>query len=204
MAIRMSEFDFKRIASAAKKSGLKIIGIEQKKPTAAKKGRIARTVHPGEEIIVLIQMPPRPKERARTFVDMVTTMPKLITAFKTARGDVNKFAALAKTAFSSKTVTPKETRAFEDAVAMAARTAMGGREAFQVPVEMEMTLAFMGEPEAWPTASSDGDLDNLVKAINDGMNGIAFTDDRLVVRSTEEKICAVEPFIRVTIRPARA
>lgn len=149
-------------------------------------------------------MPPRPKERARTFVDMASTIPKLITAFKNARGDVGAFAAAAKSAFSSRTITPKETRSFEEAVARVAAVAMSGREAFSVPVEVEYELVFEGNAGEWPTGSGDGDLDNLIKAVNDAMNRIVFADDRLVVRSSEVKTCSSQGFIRVTVRPAAA
>jgi Holliday junction resolvase RusA-like endonuclease len=213
MAIRMSEYDLKRIMNARKVATNPSKTPTKRKPSvkkaasspaAPKRGRLQRIAYEGEEVTILIQMPPRPKERARTFVDMSSTIPRLITAFKAARGDVAKFAAAAKSAFSSGTVTPKETRQFEEAVAKVAADAMRGKEAFSVPVEVEYELAFEGEPGEWPTAGNDGDLDNLIKAVNDAMNKVVFTDDRLVVRSSEVKICSDQGFIRVTVRPARA
>jgi hypothetical protein len=97
MAIRMSEFDLKRIMSARKAGNGPTTPSAKRKPSvnkaapspaAPKKGRLQRIAYEGEEVTIMIQMPPRPKERARTFVDMAATTPRLITAFKSANGDV--------------------------------------------------------------------------------------------------------------------
>jgi Holliday junction resolvase RusA-like endonuclease len=79
---------------------------------------------------------------------------------------------------------------------------MVGRQPFSVAVEVEYELAFEGDPSEWPTGTQDGDLDNLVKAVNDAMNRVVFSDDKLVVRSSEVKVCATQGFIRVVVRPA--
>ena len=46
---------------------------------------------------------------------------------------------------------------------------------------------------------SKPDLDNLVKAVLDGLNGVAFDDDAKIAAFMAEKIYAVEPFVEVTI-----
>ena len=97
-------------------------------------------------------------------------------------------------AFSSRTVTPKETRAFEEAVARVAAVAMVGREPFSVPVEVEYELGFEGDPTEWPTGSQDGDLDNLLKAVNDAFNGVVFVV-LLFVTGQWARIVPTDPYV---------
>lgn len=47
--------------------------------------------------------------------------------------------------------------------------------------------------------TSKPDLDNLVKAVLDALNGIAYADDAAIAAVMAEKIYAVEPFVEVTI-----
>lgn len=94
--------------------------------------------------------------------------------------------------------TPPETRNYETLVGYVARSVMGGREpssgllfarlCFFLPVPNRVTAK---EREKAATgvlwASGKPDLDNLVKAVLDGCNGIVFKDDRQVVRLAAEK-----------------
>ena len=43
------------------------------------------------------------------------------------------------------------------------------------------------------------DLDNILKAIFDALNGAAFTDDSQIVEVFAEKVYAEDPFVEVTI-----
>ena len=43
------------------------------------------------------------------------------------------------------------------------------------------------------------DIDNILKAIFDALNGAAFVDDVQIVKVTAEKVYADEPFVEVTI-----
>lgn len=47
--------------------------------------------------------------------------------------------------------------------------------------------------------TSKPDLDNLVKAVLDGLNGVAFDDDAKIAAFMAEKIYAVDPFVEITI-----
>lgn len=94
--------------------------------------------------------------------------------------------------------TPPETRNYETLVGYVARSVMAGREpssgllfarlCFFLPVPNRVTAK---EREKAATgvlwASGKPDLDNLVKAVLDGCNGIVFKDDRQVVRLSAEK-----------------
>ena len=47
---------------------------------------------------------------------------------------------------------------------------------------------------------SGGDMDNLLKALWDSLNGHAYTDDKQIVWSQEKKIYSFEPRIEILIK----
>ncbi|MCZ2099574.1 MAG: RusA family crossover junction endodeoxyribonuclease [Anaerolineae bacterium] len=69
--------------------------------------------------------------------------------------------------------TPERTRAYEQAVAWAARACMGGRDPLAGDLDVEIALYRKGKRRA--------DLDNLVKAVSDGCNAIVWQDDAQIV-----------------------
>ena len=88
--------------------------------------------------------------------------------------------------------TPEKTAMYENLVKLSAQQAMGGL----VPIEGAVALivrAFMGIPTSWsqkkqraaalgdikPTKRPD--LDNIVKSVKDGANGVMWKDDSQVV-----------------------
>lgn len=73
---------------------------------------------------------------------------------------------------------PKRNREYREVVQQAARSAMGGRE----PLKGEVSAVIKLYRRFKSTARNYGDLDNHAKAILDGLNQIAFADDRQVVR----------------------
>jgi len=86
----------------------------------------------------------------------------------------------------SQIYTPPESAAFEDRVSMFARDA--GAEVLDGPVSLTARFWFewprskwrktRAREEAWKDTGKD--VDNLVKAIMDGLNGVAYYDDRQV------------------------
>ena len=74
--------------------------------------------------------------------------------------------------------TPKTTRDWEELVGWQAKIAMAGKPPLEA--ELGVTLYFRG-------AHGSADLDNLVKAVLDGMNGIVYRDDKLISKLTAEK-----------------
>lgn len=126
------------------------------------------------EVSFFLAVKPLPKQRAR----------------HSSRGGVTR------------TYTPKATARHEADIQDAATVAMRGRAPFSFPVELEVTFVFAGDPGAWPTARHDGDLDNLAKAVFDGMNRVVFVDDRLVVRTSLMKTCGDENGITIRARAA--
>ena len=55
-----------------------------------------------------------------------------------------------------------------------------------------------------PVSKCYGDIDNLLKGLFDGMNGIVFKDDSQIVKVTAEKYCDKEnPRAEVEVMPLR-
>lgn len=108
--------------------------------------------------------------------------------------------------------TDSKTASYENLVKVAASTALAGRAPFDEPLAMIVTVRMV------PPASDSGkkraaklagsilptklpDLDNVVKAVLDGCNKVAFRDDALVVRLVAEKAYAETPGVDVMINP---
>jgi Holliday junction resolvase RusA-like endonuclease len=91
--------------------------------------------------------------------------------------------------------------AHEKAIREAASTAMVGRHPVHCPVGAETWFNFVGDPLEWPTSQADGDIDDLKKAIMDGLNKVAYIDDRLVVSTTAVKRCGPKDSIKILVRP---
>lgn len=106
--------------------------------------------------------------------------------------------------------TDAKTRAYEAQIAALARQAMAGAAPLSGPayVEISVRLAPVASAskrartamlalEIQPTKKPD--LDNVIKAVLDGMNGIVFSDDALVCAMRAEKIYAETAGVRVTV-----
>lgn len=207
MSLRLTEAQARRLGirrgatAAATRDGRSCPPEGRGQEGRGREGRGRRPIHHAgdavvhrAEVAIDLPLPPRPKESPRTVLD-----PKSVRdAFFAARGDVEAFLAILK----RRTFIPAESRRFMDAARIAAQAAMRGRPPFDVPVEAAFEFRFSGDPSYWPTAAGDGDLDNLQKAVCDAMNGVVYADDRLIVRSSNVKLCSREEGIRVSIRPA--
>ena len=107
--------------------------------------------------------------------------------------------------------TPTKTVNYESTVALFASQAMAGRP--MLLVACEVTLAIRVQvPASWsqkkqraalagavfPTTKPD--IDNVEKAIFDGLNGVVWKDDVQVVKVTKSKRYAEQPGVQVTVR----
>ncbi|OYT69445.1 MAG: hypothetical protein CFK52_13710 [Chloracidobacterium sp. CP2_5A] len=92
--------------------------------------------------------------------------------------------------------TPARTRRYEAMIAAEAH-AMGVRPAAG-PVRVEAIFMFM-RPRRSTASVPRPDLDNLVKAVMDGLNGIAWNDDSQVVTIAAEKHFGTKDMVRVTV-----
>lgn len=105
--------------------------------------------------------------------------------------------------------TPPKTVNYERAVGLVASQAMGGRKPLQGPLTVKIVAA-MPIPKSWSkkrrrlaledkirhTKKPDGT--NIAKAIEDGANSIAWTDDSYICSETWEKHYSESPGVTVT------
>ncbi|WP_236209028.1 RusA family crossover junction endodeoxyribonuclease [Pseudomonas tohonis] len=111
--------------------------------------------------------------------------------------------------------TPAKTANYEGLIAHAASLAMAGRSLVNGPVlvELRMGLAIpqsaskkrksaMAAGQIMPTKKPD--MDNVIKAIFDGLNGVVWVDDVQVVDSIVRKRFAEVPGVRVRVVPLAA
>lgn len=108
--------------------------------------------------------------------------------------------------------TPAKTVAYEGLIAIAAQQAMAGAPLIDGPVSVEMRIDCQ-VPASWsgkkarmalagevlPTTKPDAD--NVVKAVFDGLNGVAWRDDVQVVDLRVRKRYAAAPRVSVRIEP---
>lgn len=90
------------------------------------------------------------------------------------------------------TYTPKRCRDYKEAVALAAKTAMNGREPLTGAIIVKMCFRF-SLPKSWSKAKrqewengkvhflSRPDIDNLYKSVTDALIGIVYKDDSQIV-----------------------
>jgi Holliday junction resolvase RusA-like endonuclease len=109
--------------------------------------------------------------------------------------------------------TDGETRAYEEAVGYGGRLAMN-RAKLKQPMEWPLdvtVVAYHAIPEGWPSwkrqAALDGiirpttkpDFDNVAKAVCDGLNAVAWTDDCYIVEQRTVKLYGAKPCVEVFI-----
>lgn len=107
--------------------------------------------------------------------------------------------------------TPKKTKEYEDLVKRASKLAMGARKPIEALVDVDIDF-LIEPPKSWPTwkveaamagyAKPPGrsDIDNFVKAIFDGGNGVVWKDDRQIVSLRTRQICCDQSRAIVTVR----
>jgi Holliday junction resolvase RusA-like endonuclease len=91
--------------------------------------------------------------------------------------------------------------------------AAAGLQPFEGPVELSFTAVF-SIPKSWTKkrlaahamrpefVTKKPDMDNLEKALGDGMNGVVFPDDSQIAQTgTCRKIYGAVPGVTVSIRP---
>ena len=116
-----------------------------------------------------------------------------------------------RTTKAGHTYTPTPTRNAEALVRMAAAEAVGNGCPMEGPIACTV-IAHLPIPRAWSkrrqTMAADGvilpdkrpDLDNLVKLVTDGANGIAYVDDKQICAINALKIYDPKPRTHVRLR----
>lgn len=97
------------------------------------------------------------------------------------------------------TYTPEATRNFEAVVKDFGAQAMGGRDLIACPIDILVELRFR-IPDSWPKwkralaaagllhHTAKPDCSNLVKAVEDALNGVVFVDDGQAVAVVPDKV----------------
>lgn len=104
--------------------------------------------------------------------------------------------------------TDAKTLGFESAVADEARIAMRDWQAFETPMQLQLS-AYYPIPKSWSKKkrqmAMDGeihpqvkpDLDNVMKAVLDAMNGVVYVDDSQVINMVATKRYSSDPRVEV-------
>jgi Holliday junction resolvase RusA-like endonuclease len=107
--------------------------------------------------------------------------------------------------------TPEKTVSYEGLVALAGQQAMAGRPVIESAVSVVLRIAVQ-VPASWsnkkqaaaligevhPTTKPD--IDNVEKAIFDGLNGVVWKDDVQVVQVVKSKRYGATPGVEVEVR----
>ena len=98
---------------------------------------------------------------------------------------------------AGKVYTPNATRSTENKIALFARCEMNKRKLKAYDVPIIAYLVFHGN-FAYHTNRHGADVDNLSKLVLDALNGIVYTDDRLIYALRAEKVYCSKPGITCT------
>ena len=109
--------------------------------------------------------------------------------------------------------TPDKTKNYESSVGLLVKNAIQNAQSkieIDKPLTVDLTFSFK-PPESWVNSkrleATSGltkhitvpDLDNLIKAVLDALNGIAYNDDKQIVELKAKKIYAAEDSVNITI-----
>jgi Holliday junction resolvase RusA-like endonuclease len=113
---------------------------------------------------------------------------------------------------SGRVYTPAETASYENLIKVTAMLAMAGQAPIEGPVTLTMIACLpipasmskkkrlaMAHDELKPAKRPD--LDNILKALLDGINGVVFHDDVQVIRIVAEKQYDALPGLQVMVWP---
>lgn len=107
--------------------------------------------------------------------------------------------------------TPKKTHDYESEVAIMAKAAMGSSDPLETPVAVFVHVTFP-IPQSYSKKRTEAclngserhtkrpDLDNCVKAITDGMNGIVYQDDSQITSIHATKVYGSIAMVEVMVK----
>ena len=145
---------------------------------------------------------------ARTFAQINFDVPGKVQAWQRA-GDRIVTAKSGRQFVSH--YTQKKTRDYEEYVGWRAKKQMRGQSLTHEPVQL-MFNAYIVVPKSWPKWKRElalsgrieptckPDLDNIEKAIKDGLTGIVWHDDSQVVSGQKNKFYAEEAKLTVAVK----
>ena len=107
--------------------------------------------------------------------------------------------------------TPDETVRYENLVALAAKIAMAGADPTSSAVWLDLTV-ILTVPKSWGKRNTEAalsgdikptskpDLSNVIKAVEDGMNGVVYQDDSQITHLTASKRYGSAAGVHVSVR----
>ena len=109
------------------------------------------------------------------------------------------------------TYTPEKTRTYEALIKDAARQAMGGSEPLETPVSLYLYIRVPIPASATKKrlqAIADGsekpikkpDASNILKSVEDGMNGVVYHDDSQIINIHVTKVFSSEPGVDICVK----
>lgn len=112
---------------------------------------------------------------------------------------------------TGRTYTPKKTHDYESEVAMMAKAAMGTSEPLETPVAVYVYVTFPVPPsysnkrreaclKGFERHMKRPDLDNCVKAVTDGMNGIVYKDDSQITSIHATKVWGDVGMVEIMVK----
>ncbi|WP_233473935.1 RusA family crossover junction endodeoxyribonuclease [Cupriavidus pauculus] len=140
-------------------------------------------------------------------------IPGMTVGFFVPGQPVAKGRPIAGRAFGGRVTmrTPEKTVAYEGLVAHACHAAMKGMTPLSGPLKLDIDMRVM-IPASWPKKKQEKaragvvrptkkpDLDNVVKGLCDGMNGIAYGDDSQIVLLVVRKTYSDAPGVLVMLQ----
>lgn len=114
--------------------------------------------------------------------------------------------------FVVKHYTPDKSHDYQSQVRWLAKGAMRGRKPLEGPLRLFLDMRFrllLSKSQRWQRAALAGeirpvarpDASNVLKGIEDALNGICWIDDSQIVSGSWEKRYALEPCVVITIEP---
>lgn len=107
--------------------------------------------------------------------------------------------------------TPKKTHDYESEVAAMAKAAMGSSEPLETPVAVYVYVTFP-IPQSYSKKRTEAclngferytkrpDLDNCVKAVTDGMNGVVYKDDSQITSIHATKVYGTTAMVEIYVK----
>lgn len=115
-------------------------------------------------------------------------------------------ARIGKVAGQARMFTPAKTVAYEGLIAAQAYQAMRGSAPIAGPVALELELVHV-MPASWskkkragtPVPQCKPDVDNVIKAVGDGGNGVLWMDDKQIAMVSARRLWGDRPEVRVRV-----
>lgn len=108
--------------------------------------------------------------------------------------------------------TPPKTVSYESTVALFGAQAMAGRKPLEGPVKLDLAIG-VSIPQSWSKKKAERaqagyekptkkpDLDNVLKAFGDALNGVVWVDDVQITSVSVHKFYDTYPAVKVMVTP---